>query len=550
MANKTTYNIYFIRHGESCSNYIINSIADHRPIDYDHKQNIGYAPRSTSTKSPELKESDILFQSPKPRKYIDQHIINIDSGKPDQLDTNNNNLFKNESNAVIEFQRQRRKFYKFGTSGFIHPNLSFVGMQQAILLGQQTNDIIAHADIVFSSCSLRTIMTALISMRGIPNQKIYIVPHIQEIAFSESQDTQNMPLDSVTMKRLVAFIKEWLCVGFFEYYDDLEFYTQLYELKNMLEKYNLKSKLYLLVVDILDGTNNQDRKRSRQIQMIKDLIMYDWDRFDQVISMQTDANDRIIQYFAMLKDNQKRIRYLQGPVVDFTILEEYEKNGYKPVSGSPTEFNKFYDQILFNNTYIKNKPIHNIVCFTHGNALRQNILHRYNLILDETGTMNGEMWKETIIKDSLKAPSQYIRKVNKPEKIRSLYQNFERLNFDTCNYWADGLINMIDRIVNPSKYRNMTPDLININIGKYLAPNFVYEPYYDHVGNKQLLDDGLALAKVVDDNSLKKKPSLFDRQDFTELNNKINDTIDELNPYKQKYIKYKTKYLKLKNIEY
>ena len=91
------------------------------------------------------------------------------------------------------------------------PNLSFIGMQHAILLGAnyvKKMDTIKY-DAVFTSASVRAIMTALVALRG-TNYTINVIPFISEalnLASWISADNQNQPVKSDVLKRHVAFEK-------------------------------------------------------------------------------------------------------------------------------------------------------------------------------------------------------------------------------------------------------------------------------------------------------------------------------------------------------
>src|SRR5436305_770220 len=116
--NHRTITIYWSRHAESCSNFDKGSVDDKPPNDYNEKDNIGY-------------------------------------------DRREKNIEKISNNLV-----NPHKMLK--AVGMYHPNLSFIGIQQAILLG--TKFLKNHKiDAVFVSPTVRTIMTALIAYRSQPN---------------------------------------------------------------------------------------------------------------------------------------------------------------------------------------------------------------------------------------------------------------------------------------------------------------------------------------------------------------------------------------------
>lgn len=117
-----------------------------------------------------------------------------------------------------------------------HPNLSFIGMQQAILLGSNFVQKQLPYDAVFVSPSLRTIMTALLAFRG-TNQTIIVVPFIVEhLNLAGKFDYVNAPLAIDKLKKYVTFVKEWLEKNWINNFDDIEIMTLLYTISNTIQE--------------------------------------------------------------------------------------------------------------------------------------------------------------------------------------------------------------------------------------------------------------------------------------------------------------------------
>jgi hypothetical protein len=146
-------NIEWIRHAESCSNYDGGNVDDKMPNNWFYETNIGY---------------DEINQQ------IDQK---IDQKKDQQIDQNI------ESAHIIDDTRNRTDITRTSSWRY-HPNLSYIGMQQAIMLG--VNYMRGNApkyDIILSSASLRTVMTALLSLRQNSSNNIILVRfYFQSIA--------------------------------------------------------------------------------------------------------------------------------------------------------------------------------------------------------------------------------------------------------------------------------------------------------------------------------------------------------------------------------
>lgn len=124
--------INWIRHAESCANYDSNNFGDEIPTDYYNKSNIEFDERK-----------DV------PESYKQQTKFSL--------------LLPSGLKAVWKYQ----------------PNLSFIGMQQAIQLGPKFINNKGKFDAVFVSATVRAIMTAMLGFRS-SDTIIYVVPFISE----------------------------------------------------------------------------------------------------------------------------------------------------------------------------------------------------------------------------------------------------------------------------------------------------------------------------------------------------------------------------------
>jgi hypothetical protein len=132
------------------------------------------------------------------------------------------------------------------------PNLSFIGMNQAINLGtnyfHKNNDV---KNIYITSPLTRTITTALLSLRFVENAIIYVVPYINEKSNAAAliqYDFQNSAVPSNLLKKKIFFIKEWLNEFWITKFDDIEIRNFLKNINRITTNGNLKRTIH----DIFD----------------------------------------------------------------------------------------------------------------------------------------------------------------------------------------------------------------------------------------------------------------------------------------------------------
>jgi hypothetical protein len=292
---------------------------------------------------------------------------------------------------------------------YYHPNLSFIGMQQAILLG---NDFYEKKnikpDIIFASATTRAITTALLAFRNQPRENtiIYVSPYISE-ALVVSTDTQNKPVHSSILKRMFGFIKDWMEEKMPWYIDDIEFINNskkfsdyIYirnvkredlSLKKIEERAEHSKRFEVVLKSFLNTPEEQELKRTSEsfmagllesrfkIKEIFDYLYWHTFSFDKIFKEEPKKDDvrrhiwhnkvmrfirfyvnsdhfknmdnpeeitRIAEYFEKISNR----RYFRGPKIDFSILEEFEKSGkqlFDPTGHKTTEYyNKFYEEII------------------------------------------------------------------------------------------------------------------------------------------------------------------------------------------------------------
>jgi len=167
-----------------------------------------------------------------------------------------------------------------------HPPLTFNGIQQAIILGTDYfNNIDFNYNIFYCSPSLRTIMTALISLRtinynrlksGKPSITLQLVSHLIELKnYAGEYDFQNAIIPSNKLQLMVEYIKWWFSNKWFENFIDYEFIFLINKLKTLLSNllYNSCDKISNNVYQIIQFIKKIKKSRyNEKISVLKNII--------------------------------------------------------------------------------------------------------------------------------------------------------------------------------------------------------------------------------------------------------------------------------------
>ena len=366
MANAIKITIDWVRHAESCANIELKHISDSnlyldRPLGYDRFDG-----------DPKLKGP---FQPPIPK--------------------------------LISYE----------------PDLSFVGIQQAILLGANYLRNQSY-DIIFSSPKRRTVQTGLLALRNEPSVTIFSIPFINETPMGSilSLDKENYPLRSDDLKEMVANFKRWLQTNRIERFDDIEVMTTLIKIRNKLGTStemppNSLIKLINQILDCKPSLNkingDDDSKYQRCHNNIKKSIQ-------QICHLLSENPDPEVKVMGFKLDYL--LKNLEGPNVDFSLLDYFQNDKtYDP--------EKFYSKII---PIIPNqKSSLKILCISHGNFLKHIADKYYSKLIDPKNT---QVFRETISYDPSTQTSKRINfeMVYDPISIRQQFQNFEDLNLNIC----------------------------------------------------------------------------------------------------------------------
>ena len=250
MNNNNSYNIYWIRHAESCANFLEYKITDQPNNEEALKDFIreinntdGINLLNNSNTEKYEKYTHLMNQ-----KYSElDKIIASENKSPEN--TNNCNkpynkviLFKNKvqetcwerinqcknknDTSCLNNQKKNKAIYvknsMYKSAWLLEPTLSSIGIIQSLNLGKRFNNmnninIITSPYYYITSSMIRTVMTALLSMCMFPGKKsniIYVVPYINEHtnwAYDAIKyDKQNMGNSSEELRGKMELVKLWI----------------------------------------------------------------------------------------------------------------------------------------------------------------------------------------------------------------------------------------------------------------------------------------------------------------------------------------------------
>jgi broad specificity phosphatase PhoE len=299
MNNNNSYNIFWIRHAESCANFLEYKILDKsddddnklkdliRKINNEDGINILNNGSNNISDNQNNKYKKLINE-----KYSELDIIINDNDK-NNLSKNTNNcnkpyekviLFKNqnpetcwkkitecknkEDTICLNTQKKQKAIYvknsMYKSAWLIEPTLSSVGILQSLNLGEEFNNMkFDDSTYYITSSMVRTVMTALLSMTVFNNKKsniIYVVPYINEHT-NWSYDTikydkQNMGNSSEELRSKITLMKTWIENNIDNY---LEFITTVNE-NIVLNKNDFITNMNNIIIDysILEKFEKED----------------------------------------------------------------------------------------------------------------------------------------------------------------------------------------------------------------------------------------------------------------------------------------------------
>lgn len=325
---------------------------------------------------------------------------------------------------VQKTKKETNKFYDFLKSLNMysqcsyHPNLSFIGMQQSILLGEFVKDY----DIICVSPMLRTIMTALLSLRG-KKCIIYVVPYIVEDTnpLCMGNDKQNNPLGYEQLEKTVIFVKDWLEKNWIKNFDDIKLMNNILDIKKLLPN---KAEL---INTILKCRVNKDCAMLHNIKLLTKYV---------ATGHNSDKINKIINEIKLICE----VEYIRGPIVDFSVLKYFETNKYDLAQSFDKFFSNVIPYIIKANNIQKSDL--KILCVSHGNSITNYFKNKYGV--SNGHPFNTETYEEVIKCSDYKniLDRKFNGSIYKPIKIRTNYENFESINGNVCA--VDGLKGVVN----------------------------------------------------------------------------------------------------------
>jgi hypothetical protein len=242
--------IRWVRHAESCANLLDKKIID-KLMDKDKADNHNkFIDRL-------VKEDEMNYIKEPFRTYINDANSKLTNVIDSRLEVNeamiNDCRSRNENDCwestVMRYPHlpsakaifTREKMIK--SSWLFTPTLSYVGTQQASQLGREEKfkSILGETKIIITSATVRTIMTAMLSLHSYFTDKlepqpitIIVVPFINEhenVAGEFDLDNHNKGIPPDKILDIVKELKKWFGINE-NIFIDIEFY------RNMCEKYD------------------------------------------------------------------------------------------------------------------------------------------------------------------------------------------------------------------------------------------------------------------------------------------------------------------------
>jgi len=244
--------IRWVRHAESCANLLDKKIID-PPKDEDNDTHNTFIDQL-------VKDDEVNYEIEPLCAYIEDAnrklTSEIDTRIPENEAMVNHCRTVNENdcwNSTVnthkhgEFAKAAKAIFirekMIKSSWLFTPTLSYVGTQQAIQLGQEEKfkNILGETNIIITSATVRTIMTAMLSLHSYFTDKlepqpitIIVVPFINEhenVAGEFDLDNHNKGIPPDKILDIVKKLKKWFGINE-NIFIDIEFYM------NMCEKYD------------------------------------------------------------------------------------------------------------------------------------------------------------------------------------------------------------------------------------------------------------------------------------------------------------------------
>jgi len=284
------------------------------------------------------------------------------------------------------------------------PPLSYYGIQQAILLGVNVFnnlDLSMYDCYYYCSPSLRTIMTAMLSLRTINFSlnfrelspiSIVIMPELIEKSAGDF-DQQNNIVPEDKLKLMIEYIKWWFINKFFINFDDYELIFYLNQIEELLKTIINKVPHHYIIHEFINNTTLKyilNFKKKCNINKKKELLQ-------QIITnIENDLKSKLISNYEQEKRNiielNNKLKKFLSPsfynfnynfifkssvsnIPNFIILNnKIEKKKLKQISKDNKEIankNINREELRLSSIPLKPEKQNQVLCFSHGLILKE-----------------------------------------------------------------------------------------------------------------------------------------------------------------------------------
>lgn len=445
--------IHWARHAESCANVARKQIPPSPP---SRHKGFEYIPKNEN-----------LPLDPLPNTDLDNSINALLSNESDWVvvkdDLENNNNIKNTDHENIFKKYLKYADYHILTSFNYEPNLSYIGIQQAILLGKNFVNCDYYDNFICSTMT-RAMMTALFATRKCTDKKIIVSPFV-----SEKQkipiDQSNIPNTCFILKKKLLFIKDWIEKNWVTKYDDIEIMSALKQIRDSVALINDNDKNNKNIIELVDSLLS---KHFKALEDRPTLTVVDYIKKNNI-------NPKIKE---IVNQIDKIISNIRGQKFNFELFNDIENDTQlnKKLKGDPDAdifYNKLLPEIIKKYTSDDKKEYHFMV-FSHGDFIKS-IAKKYHN--KDIHVMYNTQVVEQIIdyKDSVPTFVDIDTEKYNPQYIRKVYEDFEQFNNDICSTQSlKGIINY--PLIDQTTIHKMKPthqrifDFASSSLGKPLDP--------------------------------------------------------------------------------
>jgi broad specificity phosphatase PhoE len=410
-----------------------------------------------------------------------------------------------------------------------HPPLSYKGIQQAVYLGIDNEIIDQDFEEYYCSPSLRTIMTACLALRKITknitlkldsnlienkNHAATLSKIIQEIKHVGLdiplyiEDQQNAVVKSENLKKMIDYIKLWFQNKYFNNFIDYEFIDLIYDLVLLL---HINNQLDLLKSILLSLFYNDDETKTRTTilnNIIEIIESKGFDNFESPLIYITKLESKL----SINNNKYDILSFLNGDPFEICIYHSSKKT--LKLSVIIESLKKFLDKdYYFNNNItisydyneedpdikkieekhkIQNfidsldKDKKNILCFSHGETLREYFKYKENklknteIVCYNTETNQNKRIKRDEMADIPESLENICGNILYNPDYRMFYVINKYFNDDNYKVNDDEKVLEFYKTHKDTKTKEVDDDFVNVSLrgGRYKHKYLKYKYKY------------------------------------------------------------------------